>query len=112
MDFKAMGDKAVLAELGERVCRYRLNRNITQIELARLAGVTRIVVQRLENGRGCTLKSLIKILRPLEGIDQLDLFLPEPGISPLDLAKRSGTERLRASGPRRKNERGDHGATE
>ena len=97
MDLREMGDQAVLAEIGERINRQRLNRNITQVDLARRAGVTRIVVQRLENGHGCNLESLIKILRSLDLIDQLDSFLPRPGISPVQLAKLRGNERLRAS---------------
>jgi putative transcriptional regulator len=100
MDFKAMSNIAVLKEIGQRISRHRLNRNITQMELAYKAGVTRIVVQRLENGLGCNLESLIRILRPLDCIDQLNSFLPEPGISPLQLAKLKGHERVRASHPR------------
>lgn len=106
MDLKDMGDKAVLAEIGDRTNRQRLNRNITQVDLARRAGVTRIVVQRLENGHGCNLESLIKILRSLDLIDQLDAFLPRPGISPVQLAKLKGNERLRASRPGRKRKAG------
>ncbi|MBN2188688.1 MAG: helix-turn-helix transcriptional regulator [Chitinispirillaceae bacterium] len=102
MDFKGMSNKAVLTEIGERISRYRLNQNVTQVSLARLSGVTRIVVQRLENGFGCNLESLIQILRALDCIDQLDSFLPEPGISPIQLAKLRGHGRLRASRPRQK----------
>jgi DNA-binding XRE family transcriptional regulator len=36
---------------GARVQRHRLNRNITQDDLAAHAGVSRTVVQRLEQGR-------------------------------------------------------------
>ena len=100
MDFRIMSDKAILIELGERVSRQRLNRNITQTDLALQAGVARIVVQRLEGGRGCTLENLIRILRVLELLDELDAFLPEPGLSPLQLAKFRGRERLRAVGRR------------
>jgi transcriptional regulator with XRE-family HTH domain len=102
MNFKAMSDKAILTELGERINRQRLNRNITQTDLAGQAGVARIVVQRLEGGRGCTLENLIRILRALQFLDQLDAFLPEPGLSPLQLAKFRGRERLRAVGRRQK----------
>jgi transcriptional regulator with XRE-family HTH domain len=99
MDFKSMSNKAVLLEIGERINRMRLNRNITQMDLVRLSGVTRIVVQRLENGHGCTLESFVQIVRGLGCIDQLDSFLPEPGISPIQLAKLKGKQRMRASRP-------------
>ena len=55
MDYKGMSNRAVLTEIGERISRCRLNQNVTQVALARLSGVTRIVVQRLENGLGCRL---------------------------------------------------------
>ena len=100
MNFGTMSDKAILAELGERVNRQRLNRNITQNDLAGQAGVARIVVQRLEGGRGCILENLIRILRALGLLEQLDAFLPEPGLSPLQLAKTRGRERRRAAGRR------------
>mgnify|MGYP001589772406 CR=1 FL=1 len=105
MDFKGMSDKAVLFEIGERISRHRLNLNITQVELAQRAGITRIVVQRLENGLGCNLESLIKILRILDLIDQLESFLPDQGISPLQLVKLRGHERERASVPRKNRKR-------
>ena len=100
MSFDAMSDKAVLAELGERLSRRRLNRNMTQEELAVAAGVARRLVQRLEGGHGCSLENLMRILRALGMLDQLDAFLPESEISPLQMAKTRGRERLRASGRR------------
>ncbi len=94
----ALSDKAILAEIGERINRQRLNINITQTELAKKAGVGRIVVQRLESGRGCNLENFIRIARVLGVIEQLDAFLPPPGLSPLQLAQLKGRERLRAAG--------------
>lgn len=101
MDFRSMSDKAILILLGERVSRQRLNQDITQGELALRAGIARIVVGRLENGLGCKLENLIRILRALGMVDQLENFLPEPGLSPIQLAKLKGNERQRASGRHR-----------
>lgn len=95
-----MSDKAILAELGERVHRERLNRNTTQVELSRQAGVARAVVQHLESGHGCSLEGLIRILRALGLLDQIDAFLPDPGPSPVQLAKLHSKQRQRASGQR------------
>ena len=100
MKLIVMSDKAILAELGERVHRERLNRNTTQVELSRLAGVARAVVQHLENGKGCSLEGLVRILRALGLLDQLDAFLPEKGPSPVQLAKLHSKQRQRASGQR------------
>jgi len=100
MKFSFMNSQAVLKEIGVRIRRERLNQNITQVALARLAGVSRRVLLDLERGKGCGLSSLIEILRALQKLDQLDTFLPDPGISPLQLAKLRGHERQRASGRR------------
>lgn len=95
-----MSDMAILEMLGERVQKERLNQNLTQKELAGHTGLNRTVLTRLESGRGCTLGSLIRILRSLGKLDQLDLFLPEPGVSPVQLARLGGQERREASGRR------------
>jgi len=98
MNMETMGDKAILGELGGRLQRERLNRNMTQTELASKAGVSLRSLQYLETGRPCTLASLIKILRGLGNLAALDAFFPEPGLSPVQLARLKGRERQRASG--------------
>ena len=102
-NFKGMNDKEILEEIGLRVRRYRLSENITQEELARKAGVARIVIHSLENGKGSNLKGFIRILRALDFLEQLDLLLPEPEPSPIELAGMKGQERERASGKRPEN---------
>jgi len=99
-NFNELSDLAILEMLGERAKLERLNQNLTQVELARRAGIDRIVLTRLENGKGCTLRSLIRILRSLGKIDHLDMFLPEPGVSPIQLAQLAGRQRREASGKR------------
>ncbi len=93
-------DGAVLETIGERAKQERLNQNLTQVSLAKKAGVSVIVVQRLERGRGCTLQNLIRVLRSLNKLEQLDLFLPEPGVSPIELARLEGRQRIEATGGR------------
>ena len=97
IDVSGMSDSAILAELGRRVQRERLNRNVAQADLAAKAGVSRRAVQHFEAGFGCTLGTLVRMLRALGRLDALDSFLPEPGISPLQLAKLKGRPRQRTS---------------
>lgn|GEM_PF-2188512 len=47
-------DDAVLAELGKRLARLRLDRNLSQIQLAREAGTSKPTLQRLESGAVAT----------------------------------------------------------
>ena len=100
MDFTPANNHAVLKEIGRRIRRERLNQNTTQAALAQSAGVSRRVILDLEAGKGCGLSSFVEILRALRKLDQLDTLLPEPGISPLQLAKLKGKARKRASGKR------------
>jgi transcriptional regulator with XRE-family HTH domain len=102
MNFEAMTDKAVLEELGRRIQSQRLNANLVQADVAQKAGISRRALQNLESGRVCTLSLLIRVLRALGKLGQLETLLPESGPSPIQLAKLKGRERQRASGRRRK----------
>ena len=96
-----LGDKAALALVGERIQRERLNQNMTQADLAERAGVGVRTLRSLETGDKTTMETFIRVLRALGKLGALDAFLPEPGLSPLQLAKLRGRERQRASGRRR-----------
>lgn len=100
-----MSDKAILNELGLRISRYRLNRNMTQKALAVEAGVSTPTVQRAENGSSVQLLKLIRILRALNLIENIESLAPELAVSPLQQLKMSGKIRQRASSPQ-EDERG------
>lgn len=106
MDLYAMTDKAICAEIGSRIKALRLRRNLTQQQLADAAAVSLNVVKALEKGKG-KLSSLVAVLRELEALDGLDQFIPEPEISPIQLAKQQGKKRRRASGRRGRKEPGE-----
>lgn len=107
MDFRVMSDKAILEELGARLRRQRLNQDITQKELAEKAAVSRTVIQKMEQGEEVVVAGLIRVMRALNLLDQLDNFLPDPGISPIQLARLQGKERQRASGDRKSANNGE-----
>jgi len=95
---KQATDKAVLAELGERLTRIRLERNLTQVQLAGEAGVAKSTVQRLEAGAVATqLSGFIRVCRVLDLIERFDLLIPEPVPSPVEQLKLAGRKRQRAS---------------
>ena len=92
-----MTDPAILAQLGERLARHRLDRNLAQADLAKEAGVSKRTVLRLENGESTQLTNLIGIMRELKLLDNFDAFLPPPAPSPLKQLKAEKKLRKRAS---------------
>ncbi len=93
------GDDALLQELGTRIERVRLSRNLTQAALAVEAGVSKRTIERLEAGETATrLAGFLRVCRVLGLLDRVDQLVPEPTPSPMALLKLRGRERKRASG--------------
>lgn len=92
-----MTDDAVLEALGRRLARRRIDLQLTQAHLAEQAGVSKRTVERIEAGAPAQSVSLVRILRVLGLLKGLDQLIPETGPSPMELLKRKGKERRRAS---------------
>ncbi len=97
MNWYSMTDRAILQELVARARRKRLAMNMTQKGLAERAGIHVNSVVRFEHGKTVSLLTFIQVLRVLGELDSLNSFLPDPGISPVQLMKFKGKERTRAS---------------
>jgi transcriptional regulator with XRE-family HTH domain len=99
--FEDWSDDAVLAELGDRLRRERLNRNVSQEVLAERAGVSLGTLRNAESGAGTSMTTFIRLLRALGMIHRLDSVLPEAETSPMQLLALKGEGRIRASGTAR-----------
>jgi len=91
-----------LAVLTERLVRHRLNRNLTQEELARAAGISRRTLARLEAGKPTQLDSFLRVLFALGLGEGLEHLVPAVPASPIQQPEHAGEVRRRARGRRGK----------
>lgn len=74
-------------ELGKRIRRLRLNRNVDQRTAAERAGIARAALQNLEAGKGSSVQTLLRTLKALNFLEGLEILAPEPTVNPLALLK-------------------------
>lgn len=97
IDFNVASSKQIEEALDERVHRLRLSRNWTREKLAREAGVSIRTIANLEEGRGITFNTIIRIMKGLNLQGNLSALFPDPTIRPMELLEMSGKARKRAS---------------
>lgn len=85
--------KQLLVDLGSRIRTSRLTRNLSQVELATIANVSRTTVIGIEQGKG-----QIEIQNYLQVLDAMDLAGSFTNVLEVDLP---GQEMLRAHLPQR-----------
>jgi transcriptional regulator with XRE-family HTH domain len=90
-------DAAVLAELGQRLAHARIERGLTQEGLAAACAVSKRTIERLETGKSVQASNLVRVLRGLGLLTNLNHLIAESGPGPIEQLKRQGKERRRAS---------------
>ncbi len=100
MTVYGQSDRSLLRDLGQRLKQARLRQNLSQEQLAQRAGLSRATISEYERGSSTSTMTLVQVLRALGLLDELASFVAEPGPSPLDLARRQGRGRQRATGRR------------
>ena len=89
-------NSAVLSELGARIKRNRIDMQLSQQDFAAKAGISTRTLSAAENGEDIRLSSLLRILRTLNCLENLDLLLPELAFDP-ESYRTLGRERKRVS---------------
>lgn len=74
-------------DLGQRVRRLRLARNLDQRTTAERAGISLRALGQLENGGGSTLETFLRTLRALDSVKGIEALAPEPTINPLTMLR-------------------------
>ena len=90
-----MSDPAILQKMGNRIREYRMRMEMTQSELAEKSGVSMGTIVRIEQGNPVSTLLLVSILRSLGLLENLEILLPELGISPMQMRKMQGRKVLR-----------------
>ena len=83
-------------ELGARIKRNRIEMQRSQQDFAAKAGISTRTLSAAENGEDIRLSNLIRILRTLNCLENLDLLLPELAFDP-ESYRTLGRERKRVS---------------
>lgn len=95
-----LSDDAITEEVGRRVAAARLDRQMTQAQLAAAAGVSKRTVERLEDGAPTQLANLIRCLRALDMLEGFERLLPETPANPMQMLGRRHAPRRRARPPK------------
>ncbi|MBQ7281780.1 MAG: helix-turn-helix transcriptional regulator [Spirochaetales bacterium] len=90
----ASSDTEVLLETGERLKRLRIASLMTQTDLAEATGVSLKTIKNMEAGKEVSFSTVIRVLRALKMLQNLDNAIPEPSISPNEVI-RLGKQRQR-----------------
>ena len=98
MNWNSLSDTVIVQEIGKRLKEYRLKKRFTQQELALQAGISVFSVAQIERGKAVSINILLPVLRTLRLLDNLELLLPEIGLSPVELLNLKGKmpKRIRA----------------
>lgn len=98
MDWYSMTNSRIEEIVGERLKKIRLEYNITQKDLAKRTGLSRVSISKIERGMGVNLSSLIEIMRGLRILENIDQLIPKQEISPIEIIKlKNKSKKKRAS---------------
>ena len=89
--------QSLMAEIGKKIARHRLNKNITQASLAKDAGIALRTLRRLEAGKTSSMDTFLRVLIFL-GLDDalVHVFPLNDTIRPIERMKYGDKLRQRA----------------
>ena len=97
MDYSSMSDDKLALLLGEFIKHNRIDRNLSQDELATAAGLSRPTISLMERGKSMSLNSIIKVLRVLDVLYVFDVLQVPQELSPLEMLKIQEKQRKHSS---------------
>ena len=97
MDYNSMSDGRLALMLGEFIKYHRVEKNISQDELAVDSGLSRPTISLMERGRSVSLNSVIKVLRVLDLLYIFDAIKISSKPSPMEMLRIEEKKRKHAS---------------
>ena len=91
-----LSNRDIMIETGLRLKDIRIATPLTQKELAEKSGVSTVTISAIENGKDCSLSTLISIMRVLNLTQGFEAFIPEQGARPSQMIA-LGKKRERAT---------------
>lgn len=91
-------DYTIIKELGQRLQQIRIAKGMTQKKLSERAGVSLSTLTRFESGKSIQIDNLISLMRALDILSDLNMFMPRQDIHPMEILKEKNRKpRKRAS---------------
>ena len=97
IDYTSMSDDRLAQLLGKFIKHHRVDKNISQDELATKAGLSRPTISLMERGKSMNLNSIIRVLRVLNLLYLFDAIKITQTISPIEMLKIQEKQRKRSS---------------
>lgn len=85
-------DAKIIIELGKQLKQMRLNRNISQSQLAEDSGIDRVTISKIENGRPASLMSWIQLTRAFDKLHVWEAFEEESFLPAEKVTKKSAAK--------------------
>lgn len=86
-NFEFLTPEELQTALGGRLKQLRLSRNMDQRTTAEKAGISEKALRNLENGRGSTVESLLRVLKALDSLHGIESLAPETSVDPMALLR-------------------------
>jgi transcriptional regulator with XRE-family HTH domain len=95
-----------MSEVGARLRQTRLNQGISQADLASQAGISELTLRKMEAGSLGQTRNLLRVLRGLGLLDNLESAIPSAVASPVAESDNAGRARQRSPRNRPATDRG------
>lgn len=80
-----MDNSQIISEIGSRIKQARIRQQFTQAEFAKISGVSKGVLERAEKGKSVHFLTIIKLLRHLELLGNLENLFPKSEATPIEI---------------------------